>query len=158
VGGQEGQVVLDRLQARLVGLDLEVADARDPAVHARAAELLLRDVLPDRRAHQVRPARAIDPRPLTIGTKSASPGMYAVPAAHGPMSAATCGMTPLATTSSRKSAPEPANREPTASWIRARPESSSQTIGIRLVSASSRSRETLISPVMPMEPAMTVKS
>ena len=42
------------------------------------------------------PASAIDPRPLTIGTKSASPGMYAVPAAHGPISAATCGMTPLA--------------------------------------------------------------
>ena len=40
------------------------------------------------------PASAIDPRPLTIGTKSASPGMYAVPAAHGPISAATCGMTP----------------------------------------------------------------
>ena len=37
------------------------------------------------------PASAIDPRPDTIGTKSASPGMYAVPAAHGPISAATCG-------------------------------------------------------------------
>ena len=32
--------------------------------------------------------------------------MYAVPAAHGPISAATCGMTPLATTSSRKRSPE----------------------------------------------------
>ena len=40
------------------------------------------------------PASAIEPRPLTIGTKSASPGMYAVPAAHGPISAATCGITP----------------------------------------------------------------
>ena len=30
------------------------------------------------------PASAIDPRPFTIGTKSARPGMYAVPAAHGP--------------------------------------------------------------------------
>ena len=27
--------------------------------------------------------------------------MYAVPAAHGPISAATCGITPLITTSSR---------------------------------------------------------
>ena len=52
----------------------------------------------------------------------------------------------------------PANSEPTASWIRAPALSSSQMIGIRLVSASSRTRATLISPVMPIEPAMTVKS
>ena len=84
--------------------------------------------------------------------------MYAVPAAHGPISAATCGTTPLITTSSRNRCPVPANSEPTASWIRAPAESSSQTIGIRLVSASSRSRATLISPVMPIEPAITVKS
>ena len=104
------------------------------------------------------PASAIDPRPRTIGTKSASPGMYAVPAAQGPMSAATCGTTPLITTSSRKSAPEPANSDPTASWIRAPAESSSQTNGIRCASASSRSRATLSSPVIPIDPAMTVKS
>ena len=104
------------------------------------------------------PASAIEPRPLTIGTKSASPGMYAVPAAHGPISAATCGITPLAITSSRNRWPEPANSEPTASWIRAPAESSSHTNGIRLVSARSRSRATFISPVMPIEPAMTVKS
>src|SRR3954466_8043756 len=104
------------------------------------------------------PASAIDPRPLTIGTKSARPGMYAVPAAHGPISAATCGITPEAMTSSRNRWPEPANGEPTASWMRAPAESSSQTIGIRLVSASSRSRVTFSSPVMPIEPAMTVKS
>ena len=67
------------------------------------------------------PASAIEPRPFTIGTKSASPGMYAVPAAHGPISAATCGMTPLITTSSRNRCPDPANREPAASWIRAPP-------------------------------------
>ncbi len=58
------------------------------------------------------PASAIEPRPLTIGTKSASPGMYAVPAAQGPISAATCGTTPLITTSSRNRWPEPANSEP----------------------------------------------
>ena len=81
-----------------------------------------------------------------------------MPAAHGPISAATCGMTPLMTTSSRNRWPEPAKSEPTASWMRAPAESSSQTIGIRLVSASSRRRATLISPVMPIEPAMTVKS
>ena len=104
------------------------------------------------------PANAIDPCPLTIGTKSASPGMYAVPAAHGPISAATCGTTPLMITSSRNSAPVPANSDPTASWIRAPAESSSHTIGIRLVSASSRTRATLISPVMPIDPAITVKS
>src|SRR6185503_15395314 len=32
--------------------------------------------------------------PFTIGTKSASAGMYAVPAAPGPIIAATCGTTP----------------------------------------------------------------
>jgi hypothetical protein len=42
--------------------------------------------------------------------------------------------------------------------MRAPAESSSQTIGIRLVSAISRMRATLISPVMPIDPAMTVKS
>ena len=47
------------------------------------------------------PASAIEPRPFTIGTKSARPGMYAVPAAHGPIRAAICGTTPLITTSSR---------------------------------------------------------
>jgi len=104
------------------------------------------------------PARAIEPRPETIGTKSASPGMYAVPAAHGPISAATCGMTPDATTSSRNRCPLPANSEPTASWMRAPALSSSQTIGIRLVNARSRSRATFCSPLMPIEPAITVKS
>ena len=84
--------------------------------------------------------------------------MYAVPAAHGPIRAATWGITPELTTSSRNRCPEPANSEPTASWMRAPAESSSQTNGMRLLSASSRSRPTLISPVIPIEPAMTVKS
>ncbi len=84
--------------------------------------------------------------------------MYAVPAAHGPISAATCGITPLITTSSRNRCPEPANSEPAASCTRAPAESSSHTNGMRLVSASSRRRVTLISPVIPIEPAITVKS
>ena len=84
--------------------------------------------------------------------------MYAVPAAHGPISAAICGITPLITTSSRNRLPEPANSEPTASWMRAPAESSSQMNGIRFVSASSRRRPTFSSPVMPIEPAITVKS
>jgi hypothetical protein len=42
--------------------------------------------------------------------------------------------------------------------MRAPAESSSQIIGIRLVNASSRTRETLSSPVIPIEPAMTVES
>ncbi len=84
--------------------------------------------------------------------------MYAVPAAHGPISAATCGITPLITTSSRKRCPEPANSDPTASWMRAPAESSSHTNGILLVSARSRRRPTFSSPVIPIEPAMTVKS
>ena len=74
------------------------------------------------------------------------------------MSAATCGITPELITSSRNSCPVPANSDPTASWMRAPAESSSQIIGMRLVSASSRSRATFSSPVMPIEPAITVKS
>ncbi len=81
-----------------------------------------------------------------------------MPAAHGPISAATWGITPLITTSSRNRWPLPANREPTASWMRAPALSSSHTNGIRLLSASSRRRVTLSSPVMPIEPAITVKS
>ena len=52
----------------------------------------------------------------------------------------------------------PANSEPTASWIRAPALSSSHTNGIRLLSASARRRLTFTSPVVPIEPAMTVKS
>ncbi len=52
----------------------------------------------------------------------------------------------------------PANSDPTASWIRAPAESSSQISGIRFDSARSRRRETLSSPVIPIEPAITVKS
>ena len=81
-----------------------------------------------------------------------------MPAAHGPIRAATCGITPLASTSSKNRPPVPANSEPTASWMRAPALSSSQTNGIRLVSASDRRRATLCSPVVPIEPAMTVKS
>ena len=81
-----------------------------------------------------------------------------MPAAHGPINAAICGITPELTTSSRNRCPLPANSEPTASWIRAPAESSSQISGIRLVSASSRSRATLSSPVIPIDPAITVKS
>ena len=81
-----------------------------------------------------------------------------MPAAHGPISAATCGTTPLIMTSSRNRWPEPANSEPAASWMRAPAESSSQISGMRLLSASSRRRVTFSSPVMPIEPAITVKS
>jgi hypothetical protein len=42
--------------------------------------------------------------------------------------------------------------------MRAPAESSSQTNGIRFVSASSRRRATFSSPVRPIDPAMTVKS
>ena len=119
---------------------LPVPHAALAAVHARAAEFLLGDVLPDRGAHEAGPASAIEPRPRTIGTKSARPGMYAVPAAHGPISAATWGITPLMITSSRNRCPEPANIAPAASCTRAPAESSSHTNGMRLVSASSRRR------------------
>ena len=149
-----------RCDALLVVGDLEVADARLAAVHARAAELLLRDVLADRGAHEVRARRApSSPRPLTIGTKSARPGdVGGARRARAHQRRDLRDDAAQSTTSSRNRWPEPANSEPTASWIRAPALSSSQTNGIRLVSASSRSRATLISPVMPIDPAMTVKS
>ena len=85
--------------------------------------------------------------------------MYAVPAAHGPISAATCGTTPLMITSSRKRWPEPGEqraRPPPGSARR--PSRAARSSGMRFVSAISRRRVTFISPVMPIEPAMTVKS
>ncbi len=81
-----------------------------------------------------------------------------MPAAHGPITAATWGITPEASTSSRNRWPVPANCEPIASCTRAPAESSSHTNGIRSESASSRRRPTFSSPVMPIEPAITVKS
>src|SRR5215212_6046239 len=51
---EERQVLLDARDALLIVGHLEVADARLAAVHARAAELLLRDVLADRGTHEVR--------------------------------------------------------------------------------------------------------
>ena len=84
--------------------------------------------------------------------------MYAVPAAHGPSIAATCGTTPLICTCSKKSAPLPAKVLPAASWMRAPAESSSQIIGSRLSIAFLRSRATFCSPIIPIDPAMTVKS
>ena len=56
-----------------------------------------------------------------------------MPAAPGPIIAATWGTTPDMIDSSRKSRPEPAKlRDPIASWIRAPAESMSQIIGMRL--------------------------
>ncbi len=101
---------------------------------------------------------------FTIGTKSARPGMYAVPAAPGPTIAATSGTTPDMITSSRNSVPAPANSDsrspfcPDCGSMRAPAESMNQTIGMRLRSASSRKRVTLTSPVCPIEPPLTVKS
>ncbi len=57
------------------------------------------------------PASAIELLPATIGTKSARPGMYAVPAAPGPTIADTSGTTPDITTCSRNRCPLPANNE-----------------------------------------------
>jgi hypothetical protein len=104
------------------------------------------------------PPSAMCEVPFTMGTKSASPGMYAVPAAPGPIIAATCGTTPLMWTCSRNRSPVRANIDPAASWIRAPAESINHTIGIRSRSASSRIRVAFNSPTIPMEPAITVKS
>ncbi len=84
--------------------------------------------------------------------------MYAVPAAPGPIIAATCGTTPLMMTCSRKRSPVRANMEPVASWMRAPAESISHTSGMRSRRASSRIRVAFSSVTMPMDPAITVKS
>ena len=84
--------------------------------------------------------------------KSASAGMYAVPAAQWPSIAATCGTTPLIVTCSRNRWPASANVEPVDAWMRAPAESSSQTIGMRWRSAISRMRSVLCSPTVPIEP------
>ena len=84
--------------------------------------------------------------------------MYAVPAAPGPIIAATCGTTPLMITCSRNRSPVRANIEPVASWMRAPAESISHTSGMRSRSASSRMRVAFNSLTMPIEPAITVKS
>ena len=84
--------------------------------------------------------------------------MYAVPAAQWPSIAATIGTTPLIATCSRNSAPAPANVEPDVDWMRAPAESSSHTNGMRCFTACARSREILLSPTPPIEPAITVKS
>ena len=110
------------------------------------------------------PPSAIEPMSFTMGTKSASPGMYAVPAAPGPTMAATWGTTPDMITSSRKRCPVPAKSEtmspcpPALGSMRAPAESMNQTIGMRQRSASSRMRVTLVSPTWPIEPPFTVKS
>ena len=65
--GKNERYCLIALDALLVVGHLEVADARLAAVHARAAQLLLGDVLADGRLHEVRPgerhrAAALDHR------------------------------------------------------------------------------------------------
>ena len=110
------------------------------------------------------PPRAIEPMSFTMGTKSARPGMYAVPAAPGPTMAATSGTTPDMMTSSRKRCPVPAkiavmSPPPEAlGSMRAPAESMNHTMGMRQRSASSRMRVTLVSPMAPIEPPLTVKS
>ena len=84
--------------------------------------------------------------------------MYAVPAAQWPIIAATIGTTPLIATCSRNRSPAPANVEPLVAWMRAPAESSSQTIGMRWLSARWRIRRILSSPTAPIDPAITVKS
>src|SRR3970282_1128537 len=63
------------------------------------------------------PPRAMWLVPFTIGTKSASAGIYAVPAAPGPIIADTIGTTPDMIDSSRQRNPDWAQVEPIASWM-----------------------------------------
>ena len=90
--------------------------------------------------------------------------MYAVPAAPGPTIAATSGTTPDMITSSRNRCAGAGEQRdqvavpPDLGSMRAPAESMNHTIGMRLRSASSRRRVTLVSPVWPIEPPLTVKS
>jgi hypothetical protein len=78
--------------------------------------------------------------------------------------AATWGTTPLMMTCSRKRCPRPAKSEMKSAFgwepgsMRAPAESMNQTMGQRPRRASSRIRETLTSPVSPIDPPLTVKS
>ena len=124
----------------------------------RAAELLLVTSSPVTAFTRGGPASAMEPRPFTIGTKSARPGMYAVPAAPGPIIAATCGTTPLMITCSRNRCPVPANSEPGRLLDPRAGRVDEPDDRIRFVSAISRRRVTFSSPVLPMVPPLTVKS
>ncbi len=69
--------------------------------------------------------RYIDALPSTIATKSQNAGMYAPPAADGPNSAQTCGITPDARTWVWKMRPAPRRPGNISTWsvIRAPAES-----------------------------------
>ena len=69
-----GEVGLDLRDALLVACDLHVADAGLAAVHARAAQFLLGDVLPDRRAHEMRPGERHRAAPLDHRHEVGEPG------------------------------------------------------------------------------------
>ena len=81
-----------------------------------------------------------------------------MPAAPGPIIAATIGTTPDMIDCSRNRKPDPRSVDPIASWMRAPAESISQIMGMRLPSAISRARLHFTSAVRPIEPAITVKS
>ena len=106
-----------------------------------------------------RPPSAIDDVPFTIGTKSASAGMYAVPAAQWPSIAATIGTTPLIATCSRNRSPAPGERR-AARRLDARAGRVEQpdhrdALAQRELRAAGA---ILFSPTAPIEPAITVKS
>ena len=156
---EEREVGLDRLDALGVVLALEVADARLAAVDLGAAEVLHRDLLAGHRLGQVRAGERH--RALADDHRHEVREAGDVGGAGGARARA----------SPRPAAPRPTSRPPrgrggpsrrTASPPppgSARPaESSSQISGIRFCSASSRRRAILISPVIPIEPAITVKS
>ena len=158
---EEREVVLDRLDALLVGVHLEVADARLAAV-----DLASRRAPPGSTSSPVTaltrcgPASAIEPRPLTIGTKSARPGdVGGARPRTGPSARRPAGRRRSSITSSRNRWPEPANSEPDRLLdARAGGVEQPDAAGCASCSAISRRRATFISPVMPIEPAMTVKS
>ena len=101
--GKNDEVLAHDREALGVVGDLEVGDAEifvctaEPPISSSVTSS------PTAAFTRCRPPSAIDDVPFTIGTKSASAGMYAVPAAQWPSIAATIGTTPLIATCSRNS-------------------------------------------------------
>ena len=97
----ERQIVFDERDAGRFVRDLDIAHARDFGVHARAAQILLADVLAGHRLDQRRSTEGHRALATHHRHEVGQPGMYAVPAAPGPTIAATSGTTPDMMTSSR---------------------------------------------------------
>src|SRR5208337_3131173 len=89
--------------------------------------------------------------------KSVIAGEYTAPPAHGPITALSCGITPLASVLRRKMSAYPAS-DATPSWMRAPPESFKPMTGAPLRMARSMILQIFCALVSESEPPNTVKS